>query len=339
MTDPSAREATGSAYRIGRLRPPHAEGVTRMVREVYGDSYYATFLYDPEQIIRRNEAEELVSVVALDGSGQVVGHYALERPPQGAVAEASDALVLPEHRHHHLMEEMRIRLREEAIRLGLVGLAGYAVTNHVFSQRADEHIGARPCGVALGLWPQTFHNMPEPLPQRMSFVIYFRYLRPPAEVHHVATPHDDMLRRIHEQFGIPVRLHEAGRAEGPGDMSLELEVAVQAGSIQVHRVGADTAEAVCRARRELAAVGLKAMTLELPLAQPGTAELCHAAEEDGFFFCGLGPAFARDGDALVLQFLAEDLDVSLVQTDSPFTRDLLAYVARERERVRSGRFH
>jgi hypothetical protein len=304
-----------------------------MVREVYGDSYYPPYLYDPEQIIRRNEAEQLVSVVALDGAGQVVGHYALERPPQGSVAEASDALVLPEHRHHHLMEEMRIRLREEAVRLGLVGLVGYAVTNHVFSQRADEHIGARPCGVALGLWPQTFHNMPEPLPQRMSFVIYFRYLRPPVEVLHVITHHHDMLGRIREQYGVPVRLQEAGRAEGPGEISLELEVDVQAGSIRVDRVGSDTADAIRRARRDLFAVGVKALTLELPLAQPGTAELCRAAEEEGFFFCGLGPAFAGDGDALLMQFLAADLDLSLVQTDGPFAKELLAYVGRERDRV------
>ena len=46
-------------------------------------------------------------------------------------------------------------------RLGLAGLVGYPVTNHPFTQKAEDHFGAHPCGVALGLWPRSFHNMPE----------------------------------------------------------------------------------------------------------------------------------------------------------------------------------
>ena len=71
--------------------------------------------------------------------------------------------------------------------------------------------------------------------------------------------------------------------------------------------------------------------------QAETAEVCRAVEEDGFFFSGLGPAFAADGDALLMQFLAEDLDPSLIEIENPFAKELLAYVVRERERV--GRAH
>jgi hypothetical protein len=37
------------------------------------------------RIVRLNVAEKLVSVVALDSAGEVVGHYALEGPELGAV--------------------------------------------------------------------------------------------------------------------------------------------------------------------------------------------------------------------------------------------------------------
>ncbi|HSF24491.1 MAG TPA: hypothetical protein VLE20_09710, partial [Blastocatellia bacterium] len=56
-------------------------------------------------------------------------------------------------------------------------------------------------------------------------------------------------------------------------------------------------------------------------------------EQDGFFFCGLGPAFAADGDALLMQFLTEDLDLSLIEIENPFAKELLGYVAHEWERV------
>ena len=337
MSNPSSHELTVNGHTIRRLCPGDAAGVARLVEVVYEDTYYPRDLYDPEQIIRLNEAGKLVSVVALDSASEVIGHYALERPHLEAIAESSDAIVRPEHRHHHLMEQMRVLLREEAVRRGLTGVVGYPVTNHLFSQKAEEHFGAHPCGVALGLWPRSFHNMPEPLPQRMSLVIYFEYLHPPRQVLHVATHHREMNSRIYQQYGIPVELREGAPAEGTGEIAVEYDAAVQVGTIRVRRVGADTAAVVRGARHELCeGRGAKALSLELPLAQAGTAEVCRAAEEEGFFFSGLGPAFAGAGDALLLQFLVEDLDPSLLQIDSPFAKDLLVYVGSERERVRGG---
>ncbi len=323
-------------YTMRRLSPPDAPGVSRLIEAVYGDGYYPRDLYDPARIVRLNDELKLVSVVTVCPQGQVVGHYALERPRLGPVAESSDALVLPEHRHHHLLEGMRVLLREAAMGLELVGLVGYPVTNHVFSQKAEEHFGAHPCGVALGLWPRTYHNMPEPLPQRMSFVIYFKYLRPPAVARHADTPHRDVCERIHRQFGISVERVNSAAAVGPGEVETEYEEAMQSGTIHVRRVGADTAAAVRRLRGELCeGRGARALTLELPLAQAAVGEACRAAEADGFFFCGLGPAFAADGDALLLQWLGEDVDPNLVQVESPFARELLAYAVAERRRNRA----
>lgn len=323
-----------SGYIVRRFAPADAPAVTRLVEGVYGETYYPRELYHPDKISHLNESGRLISSLALDATGQVVGHYALERPHLGAIAEASDAIVMLEHRHHHLMEEMRLVLREEATRLGLTGLVGYPVTNHVFSQRADEHFGALPCGVALGLWPRSFHNMPEPLPQRMSFVICFKYLRPPQSVSHVTTRHAEVCARICQQYGISVQSALSAPAHGIGEILVEHEPQVETGTIRVLRVGADTVPAIRQARARLCIeYGARTLTLELPLSQPGTDEVCRALEADGFFFSGLGPAFGVDGDVLILQLLTEDIDLSLLQIDDPFARDLLNYIARERSKV------
>jgi hypothetical protein len=113
MSNPASHELTVNGHTIRRLCPGDAAGVARLVEVVYEDTYYPRDLYDPEQIIRLNEAGKLVSVVALDSASEVIGHYALERPHLEAIAESSDAIVRPEHRHHHLMEQMRVLLREE----------------------------------------------------------------------------------------------------------------------------------------------------------------------------------------------------------------------------------
>lgn len=337
MTAPVADPAPPTDTDIRRLRADEAPGVTELVTLVYGDTYYPRELYDPRQIVSLNEAGRLVSIVAVNTAGNVVGHYALERPHQAAYAEASDAIVRPENRHHHLMEQMRLLLREEAVREGLTGLVGYAVTNHTFSQKAEEHFGAHPCGVALGLWPRSFHNMPEPLTQRMSFAIYFKFLRRPGPIVHVATHHHEIISRIYQQFDATIELRDDARAVGAGEVTVEYEAVVETGSIRVNRIGDDTPAAILQACQELCErSNVKALTLEVPLSQPGVGAVCRAAEERGFFYSGVGPAFADGSDALLLQMPREEIDPSLLQIAHPFAKELLDYAHRESERVRNG---
>lgn len=318
---------------VKRFTPPAAPGVAKLVQDVYGPapSYYPSQLYAPDQIIQLNAEGKLISIIAFDHAGDVVGHYALERPRLGAVAEASDAMVAIPFRHHHVLEDMRAILRDEAIRQGLTGLVGYAVTNHVFTQKVEEHSGASPCGIALGLWPRSFHNMPEPLTQRMSFAIYFKYLQTPQSALHIATPHQDILTRIYAQFGISLQHQPDAPAQTLGDLTVEYEAPVQTGTIHISRIGKNTSLAITKARRELFDTDAKALTLEIPLNQLGINDALKAAQAEGFYFCGLGPAFADGSDALILQLPREEIDINLVQIDHPFAKELLAYVDAQRQ--------
>ncbi len=323
------------AYTVRRLRPEDAPGVSACVRTIYGQGYMHPEVYHPEQLVRLNEVGELVSVVARDGDEAVVGHYALERPGLGIIAEEGEAMVLPEHRHHHLMEAMRDLLEAQAHRLRLTGLYGQAVTNHLFTQRVHDRYGLRPCGLSLGVNSRSFQNMPEKLPQRMSLLLGFKYLRAPAPaVVHVPARHRAICARIYEQLGVPVGFSEPRPADGAGEVAVDHDPKMQEAVIRVRRVGADTAAQVAQLRRDLCDnLGAEAVFLEMPAAQPGTPALGEAAEAEGFFFSGIGPCFAADGDALRLQFLNVALDLAYVQVENPFARDLLAYVGQERQRV------
>jgi serine/threonine-protein kinase RsbW len=329
----------GPGYTIRLLRPEDAAGVAACVRRVYGDSYVHPKLYHPDQVIRLNQTGELVSAVALDAAGRVVGHFALERRGLGALAEEGRAVVVPEHRHHHLMEALRGLLEGEAHRLGLTGLFGQAVTNHVFTQKVWERFGLGVCGLSLAALPRSFQDLPEPPPQRMSLLLGFKYLRPPAPAAvYAPARHRAICARIYEQLRVPVEFRAPHAAAGPGRVSVTEFPPWQAALIRVDRVGAATAAEVCRVRRSLCdTAGVEAVFLELPLAQAGTPELCRAVEQDGFFFSGIGPCFSTVGDALRLQFVNVDLDIALLQLQGRFAHELAAYVARERERVGKAR--
>jgi hypothetical protein len=334
----SFADASTNGYTIRRLLPEDAVGVVDCVRQVYGDSYIIhTELYHPEQIVELNKSGYLVSVVALDPTGRIVGHYALERPdPRASAAESGEAMVLPEHRHHHLLEDMRTLLEKEAQRLGLRGIFGRTVTNHVYSQKVVERFGERPCGVSLGRTPRTFQNMREALPQRMSILFYFKHLGPmQARSLHLHPRHREICSRIYAQFGVPVEWRAGDAADGPGEHVVDFRPELQRAIVQVRRMGHDTADAICRIRRELCRDGrVEVIYIELPLSQPGTSAVCEAAEDEGFFFSGVAPLYLTGGDAIRLQHLAIELDTSLLQIENPFARELLDYVECERARTR-----
>lgn len=323
-----------AGYKVRRLEADDASGVVNCVRQIYGESYVHPELYDADAIVRLNREGRLVSVVTLDEHGAVVGHYALERPELGDLAETGEALVLPEHRHHQLMEAMRSLLEEEACRLSLRGLFGNVFTNHVYSQRVVQQFGESPCAVSLGWSPKSFHNLAQSLSQRMSEIVFFKYLQLPRRARvYLPERHAAWCRRLYAQFEVPVETINGTPATGPSEIAVEQRPDLQRAVLRVQMVGADSAAEILHRQAELVAGGIEGIFLELPLAQPGTPALCEALELAGFFFSGVAPGFAVDGDALRLQFLTVPLDMAQIQVEHPLAKELLSYVASERTRM------
>jgi hypothetical protein len=272
-------ETPAGEYTVRRLRPEDAQGVVDCVRRVYGDSYIVhKELYDPAAIVALNDAGRLVSVVALHNGDEIVGdeivgHYALERPDLTLrVVESGEAMVLPEHRHHYLLEKMRVLLEDEARRLGLIGIFGRTVTNHVFSQKMVERFGERPCGVSLGEAPRSFHAKAQALSQRMSIVFYFKYLGTVDAVRiHVPPRHHDICRQIYEQFEVRVEPQTSQAVPESGEVVVDHHAVLQQAVIMVRRVGKDTTERVRSAHRDLRRnQQVDAVYVELPLSEAGS---------------------------------------------------------------------
>jgi hypothetical protein len=333
---PSDADPNSTDYTIRRLTPADADGVVVCVRAIYGDSYVHKDLYNPAAIVRQNETGDIVSVVALVPGGQIVGHYAIVEPQPQGIAETGEAMVLPEHRHHELMDRMRVVLESEAKRLGLIGLFGDVVTNHVYSQKVVERFGEWPCAVQLGSLPRTFHNWAEPLTQRLSTLLYFKYLRGPAEVDvHLPEQHREIAQAIYQRLGVTMNvLPQSTPLAGTTQQTIDYRADLQCGTIRVRTMGADFDTVLQKTRDQMRGQGAEVVYLELPLAQSGVRAACDSAESLGFFFSGIGPSFAPDGDALLLQWVANDLDITQLRIDQECARELVRYVQTERDRIR-----
>ena len=80
--------------------------------EAYGRSYPNPDLYVPDRIDLLNREGRLHSIICESPEGDVVGHYALERPNLGPIGEAGQAVIDHRHRGHGLMKPMRAAVEE-----------------------------------------------------------------------------------------------------------------------------------------------------------------------------------------------------------------------------------
>lgn len=330
-------QAPPQDYTIRRMRPEEAVQVAACMYRAYGYTYANPDLYYPARLVHLNETGRLVSLVAVDAAGEVVGHLGLERELDGVVAESGQAVVNPAHRGRHLLERLRAALDAEAAALGLHGVHGDAVTAHTFSQRMEESTGGRLCGIYLASIPRTaqFKAIDEGSHERISTVLYFKALQPLAPATVYPPPHHRaVLERLYAGLGAPVTFAEGTPPARAGHADLRYDRAWGVGYIRVRETGADTAALIAQDRHDLQTLArVAAVYLELPLSDPGTPALCAAAEAAGFFFCGLGPGFAQGSDVLVLQALNVPLDTDRLAIFSDAAKELLAYIAAERARV------
>lgn len=328
-------EAKPANYVLRPIQPDDARSIPELTRRVVGAEYIHEEVYHPKRLLELNASGHLVTVVAVAPDGLLAGQCALERPDLGPIAEIGEAMVLPEHRHHHLLDQMHGYLVEEARRRKLLGISADAVTHHVFSQYSNDKYGSTPTGLMLGALPPTADHLEGVYPQRLSFLSYFKYLTTPSmAVTYLPERHHAIAQRIYGRLGRDIEFRNAAMPDAFSLVEKTAAPANQRGTIKVHRPGVDSAELVDRARREMReAAGVEAVFVEIPIAEPGVAQICEQLETRGFFFCGIKIGPVESGDWLRLQHLDAALDFSLIKIEGEFAKEISAYVGAERSRT------
>ncbi|TWT30536.1 hypothetical protein KOR42_54440 [Thalassoglobus neptunius] len=106
--------------------------------------------------------------------------------------------------------------------------------------------------------------------------------------------------------------------------------------ISVDAIGANTAELIRRARRELVERDhVEVVYVEVPLANAASPHLIEELEVDGFGFLGIAPHFAEEGDLLRMAYLVEPVDRSAIHLLEDVAGELVDYVLSEQSRVRA----
>jgi hypothetical protein len=230
------------------------------------------------------------------------------------------------------MESLENAIIARAGELGLAGLSVNPVTSHDKSQKGFYLMDFIPCGLDLAACPpRQFKALvsTDAPPQRESYVHSFKYLTvPPPVTVYIPARHHALVTRIYGTLQQSCRTETPAPADSVGDFRFYYDKTMQKGVITV--ITADERQwpeiqRVCEDMVEFA--GAEVVDLDLPLSQPATGLLFEKAESAGFFFTGIRPCQALDGDSARLQRLCVPFDLDKVRMYPGFGEYLLDDIA------------
>lgn len=341
-TVPRVTDEEAAAVEVRELRPADVDGLVRCVYRCYGYSYVDPLMYRPAQLRRAVRSGLLRSVVAVAGTGEVVGHVAMTFERSGdPVPEGGKLVVDPRFRGHHLAERLGDERRRLAGSLGLTGIWVECVTNHTFSQREVLAGGGSEVGLLIGAAPGTVRMADissDAVGRRSLLAMFVPVAGPATDTVHVPARHAGLVQELAAGLGLDRDVRPDGTV-ATGATTLSTSVASDTGiaHVRLGRVGADVVDRVADEVESLAPFDLAVVHLDVPVAGAGSGGAVEALERLGFCFGAWLPGFAADGDVVRLQRIgSRPVDVDHVEVARDEGERIRSHVVEEWHRVRRG---
>ncbi|MDE0889947.1 MAG: hypothetical protein OSA40_10860 [Phycisphaerales bacterium] len=329
-------------YRIRDYRPGDGLEVARRIYESYGHSYPNPDLYYPDRIDAINSEGRIHSIICETASGEFVGHYALERPDLGPIGEAGQAVIDHAHRGHGLMKPMRTAVEDAGAKIGLLGIWSQPTARHPFSQRMNLGFGSTACGLCLGTTPAetTLRGgvgtspAKEDAASRHSCFLYWHPLGPePPITAFVPAALAGLIGRIYGARGREATIETSGTMapRGNGVLHVRFDAARRVGRIEIEEIGPASIEAIRSGLAVMESAAHAAVIfVDLPIDDPGCAELAEHLLDDGCRLAGIGPRFRQTAegaeDVLRLQRVLSPVDEAGIVVEGDLGHELASVI-------------
>ena len=321
-------------YILRSFKEQDAIKISRCAYSVFGYSF-SSCIYYPEQITEMNHSGKMLSMIAEDPAGNLLGHIALKfKHKDDLVPEADFAFVEPEYRDQGVFADLYYQAISETKDRGLLGLSTKFASSSDSMQKTGAQLHFVPCGVLLGGYaPIEQKKALDGAGQRENYLQTFLSLKkgkektiyPPAN-------HKEIIQKILTETGCSYSVSKPS-----ADNSIEMEI----GSILDYSISKDMniAEIFCQcpclesisdilyALRKFCAERYDVIYLNLNLENPNVSQVTEACERLGFFFSGVLPYGLHGCHTLVMQYLNNlIIDYTKIKTDGKLSHDILAYV-------------
>jgi anti-sigma regulatory factor (Ser/Thr protein kinase) len=318
---------------VRRMRPEESASLARCAYRCYGYTYANDILYFPERVKALVASGMMISVVAVDPEGEIVGHVSVNKEsPEALIGESGQAIVDPRYRGVGFHKQIGFMLAQFNKESGMVGTFGEAVTVHPYSQKSALTRGYVEMGILLGFVPPTMHFKSiqgESLGKRSPVLLLYKRLNDePLRDVYLPTLHAGIMRRIYDNSKMRRNFASGPVPELPEKSRVDINVKTELklAFLRVTEYGEDLEELIKFRLQELCKQRMDCIYLDLPLSSPATQRFCATMEMLGFFFGGILPELC-DGDVLRMQYINNaDLELADVQLATDFGRELLQYV-------------
>ncbi|MFO7597827.1 MAG: GNAT family N-acetyltransferase [Desulfocurvibacter africanus] len=319
--------APGQKIKIGVFQPEDAEGVARLYYAIYGDKFPLDYVYDPEKILEANQGPDLYQVVGKTASGEVVGLSALfKAPPNESFMEFGSLMVLPEYRAGRLAYElMRMTMTDLPPRLGLQGVYGQSVCDHLVTQKLSERFGSHVFALEMESIPAR-PGIEGGANGRNSLLNEFVILQDAPQTLYLPQVYNVFLRGVYALNGLKRDFAAQGSPAGETRWDASDYAEASLAKMVVHEPGVDFSSAL--GSFEAAHPGRYAYHLHLPLAHSGSPVAVEAARGRGYFLGGLLPFWAGQ-DVLLMQKIAASPDFSTPKLYSDGAKAILEFITQD----------
>ena len=321
----------GQTYQVDLFRPEDAPGVAQLYYAVYGENFPVDYVYDPEELVRRNAGPDLHHVLARTPSGDIVAMAALFRsaPGQG-IMESGSLMALPNYPGGKLVLSLGQIIHDLPQRLGLHAVFCQNVCDHLVSQKASQRFHYRPFSLELDAMPPRPKEQAPGQGGRISLLDEFRVYRDAPHTVHLPDVYAGFLSSLYASRGLS-RV-QAPDAEPGSSARFDVQAMDHASLVRVNvlEFGRDFPQCLRQTLERFP--DRQVCQLCLPLWQPGITLAVNAARSARFFMAGLLPLWA-DRDMLLMQRLATSSDRSRIKLFTGEAVELLDFISRDQEAV------
>jgi hypothetical protein len=290
-----------------QLRDLTTDDATELIalfRSCYGETYGNSTFYENDKLCQAITDKTVRSVVAMQ-SGRIVGHMAMTvRHPESKVCETGNTVVHPDARGQGLLGMLGQALHERVIRDGFIGTANYPTTAHEIMQRAAVAGGAIETGVMLAyVASHTTDEVDDQSGHRLAAVVCYQPMAPiPDREVYLPTHYRKLIEDLYARIDSGrTALSPIADASMLGQAHADIHYNERRGSLHmyVHKPGANLGAVLSGAVR----LHQPYVTyIDLPLDDPHIDATINTLKEEGVFYCGLMPEYART-DVLRLQVI------------------------------------
>ncbi|EMG38002.1 hypothetical protein PCS_01171 [Desulfocurvibacter africanus PCS] len=327
LTENTRDIAPGQKITVGDFQPEDAEGVAKLYYAIYGDKFPLDYVYDPERILEANQGTDLYQVVGRTASGDVVGLSALfKATPNRGLMESGSLMVLPEYRAGRLAYELiRMTMNELPPRLGLQGVNGQSVCDHLITQKFGDRFGSRGFALEMESIPAR-PGVDGGANGRISLLNEFKILQDTPQTLYLPQVYDVFLRGVYALNGLKRDFAAQGSPAGETRWDASEYAEASLAKMAVHEVGIDFSSVLGRFEAEHP--DRYAYQLLLPLTNPGLPAAVEAARGRGYFMGGLLPLWTGQ-DVLLMQKIAASPDFSAPQLYSDGSKAILEFIRQD----------